>query len=121
MRLLIDENVPLKLAEKITRLYPQSIYVLRSEHRSKSDEEIFRFSVVNSIPIITFDGDFLDILHYPVEKTPGRIVLRFKGLTIEETIARVVAYLSQLEQRLPDVSAKLVVFTNKKIRIRTKP
>jgi predicted nuclease of predicted toxin-antitoxin system len=121
LRLLIDENVPVKLAEKIAELYPQSIYVLRSEQRSKPDEEVLKFSIAESITLITFDRDFLDILHYPLEMTPGRIVLRFKGLTIENTIARTVAYLYRLEQRGIEITGKLIVFTNKKIRIRTKP
>lgn len=120
MRLLIDENVPVKLADKIAELYPESIYVLRSEHRGEPDEKVLEFSIANSVTLITFDRDFLDILHYPLEKTPGRIVVRLKGLTIEETIIRTVTYLSQLEQRGLDIADKLVVFTNKKIRIRTK-
>lgn len=71
--------------------------------------------------LITFDRDFLDILRYPLGTTPGRIVIRFKRVTIEHTISRTIQYLRELERREVDMSGKLVVFTNKNIRIRQKP
>ena len=121
MRFLIDENVPQKLADQIIAVYPESVYVLRGDLCGKPDEEIQAFSVKNSFVLITSDKDFLNILHYPIEGTPGRIVLRYKSLSIAETANITLNHLRILEKRGIDITDKLLVFTRDRIRIRSKP
>ena len=116
MRLLIDENVPLKLAVELLRLYPNSIYVLNSHLKGKSDKYLFEYAKKNGFIIITYDTDFLDMLCYPLENSPGRIILRYKNLKISETLEKTVKALEILKNK--DLNNSIVIVSNDKIRIK---
>ncbi|WP_297454017.1 DUF5615 family PIN-like protein [Persephonella sp.] len=116
MKFLIDENIPLKLAEEILKQYPKSKYVLDSDLRGKSDKSLFEFAKKEEFIIITFDTDFLDILSYPLENGSGRIVLRYKGLKINEIEEKTLKILKILENK--NIKNSIVIVSNNKIRIK---
>lgn len=114
MKFLIDENIPLKLAKEILKLYPGSKYVLYSDLQGKHDKFLFEFAKEKEFIIITFDTDFLDILSYPLENTSGRIVLRYKSLKINEIIERTLKILKILENK--NIKDSIVIISNNKVR-----
>ena len=116
MKLLIDENVPLKLATGLLKLYPNSIYVLNSHLKGMSDKYLFEYAKKNKFIILTYDTDFLDILSYPLENSPGRIILRYKNLKISEILEKTLKTLEFLKEK--DLNNSVVIISNNKIRIK---
>jgi len=116
LKLLIDENVPLKLAMKLLELYPNSIYVLNSHLKGKSDKYLFEYAKKNKFIMLTYDTDFLDILSYPLENSPGRIILRYKNLRISEILEKTLKALETLKGK--NLNNSIVVISNNKIRIK---
>ena len=114
MKLLIDENIPSKLASELLKLFPYSKYVLNSNLKGKSDKFLCDYARKNKFIIHTYDTDFLDILSYPLENSPGRIILR--NLKISETLEKTLKVLEILKEK--DLNNSIVVISNNKIRIK---
>jgi len=76
------------------------------------------FAIQEMRTLVTLDADFGNILRFPVENTPGVILLRLHPpleAKIQEAIARCLAI-----PQLDDLSGKLLVVDEDKIRIRGK-
>ena len=101
MKLLIDENVPLKLAMKLLELYPNSIYVLNSHLKGKSDKYLFEYAKKNK---------------FILENSPGRIILRYKNLRSSEILEKTLKALETLKGK--NLNNSIVVISNNKIRIK---
>lgn len=117
LRLLVDENIPQSLADLIVKKYPGSLSAAKSELAGKSDLIIFRASNKMGLTLITMDLDFSNLLSYPLADTAGRVILRFKGLTIAELRAVTMRALVLLEKEQPN--EKIVIVSNDKMRVRS--
>jgi predicted nuclease of predicted toxin-antitoxin system len=115
LRLLIDENIPYKLAEKLLRTYPKSIYVLTTPLRGRPDKDLLEYAEKNNLIIITFDTDFADILTFPLKNT-SRIILRINNVKFSELENIVIHSLKILERK--DLKSSVVIISKNKIRIK---
>jgi len=60
MKLLIDENLPPKLARFLQGPFPGSIHVEECGLGAKADDEIWRYAAENGYVIVSKDSDFYD-------------------------------------------------------------
>ena len=58
MRLLFDQNLSLKLVEKLTDLYPNSSHVQIHKLGQANDSAVWNFAKENEYVIVTKDADF---------------------------------------------------------------
>ena len=65
MRLLFDQNLPVRLVESLADLFPKSAHVKPLGLSAASDAEIWHYARTNEFAIISKDGDFsqLSLLH----------------------------------------------------------
>jgi len=114
LKLLIDENIPLKLADKLLKKYKDSIYIPKSELKGKSDRRIYTFAKKKNLTIIPFDTEFLGINTYPLQRS-SRIVLRFKHIKIQDLTKSNLKSTEELENK--NLNDTLVIIDKNKIRI----
>ena len=116
MKLLLDENVPPLLTEKVKGRYPESADIYDIRYAGKSDIEIYDFLRDHDYVLLTFDLDFSDIRKFPPELVEGIIVLRFKNKRIEDLMAETLVYLDELMKL--DYKHSLAIFQNSGIRLK---
>ena len=59
MKILVDENLPLRLSKELTDLFPRIDHASKLGLRSKPDSEIWRYAVAQGYTaILTADADF---------------------------------------------------------------
>lgn len=58
MKLLFDQNLPPRLVNSLSELYPNSAHVLSLELDRASDQEIRNYALQNDFTIVTKDVDF---------------------------------------------------------------
>ena len=92
----LDENFSPMLASKFIELGHDAETVLGEGLSGSPDEDIFRVCLSENRCLITFDLDFSNILRFPVESTPGIIVIRPNRtvtLSVMETMTNQVLFL----------------------------
>jgi predicted nuclease of predicted toxin-antitoxin system len=60
MKLLLDENLPPRLARSVQDLFPGSAHVEDCGLGTATDAEIWRFALANDFVIVSKDSDFCD-------------------------------------------------------------
>lgn len=60
MKLLFDENLSHKLADRLTDLFPKSTHVRNVGLKSANHPDVWRFAVENSFIIVSKDADMHD-------------------------------------------------------------
>lgn len=118
MKFLIDENIPKTIGDYILSLYPNSISVRGSDLVGSSDDQLYRYANEGSYIIITMDTDFSHIIRFPINNTPGRIVLRYRNIQIREMKNKVKSLFDQILKMDIRLGETLIVATNNKMRIR---
>ena len=58
MKLLFDQNLPLRLVNSLSDLYPNSAHVMGLELDRALDQEIRCYALQNDFAIVTKDADF---------------------------------------------------------------
>lgn len=116
MKLLLDENVPPLLIEKVKGHYPESADIYDIRYGGKSDIEIYDYLRDHDYVLLTFDLDFSDIRKFPPELVEGIIVLRFKNKRIQDIMAETLIYLDELIKL--DYKHSLAIFQNSGIRLK---
>ena len=61
MKLLLDQNISLRIVSKIQDIYPGSKQVRELGLENSKDFAIWSFAKDNGYCIVTFDGDFYDL------------------------------------------------------------
>ena len=61
MKLLFDENLSYKLADRIADLFPGSSHVSREQLLQAQDREIWEYAKRNEFCIVTADADFYEL------------------------------------------------------------
>ena len=116
MKLLFDENLSPAHANRLRRQGFDAASV-SEEGLAGASDALVRSAAVNAGRIlVTSDGDFANILRYPVEGTPGVIWLRLHPPTEEKIRAALDRCLTMLGNQ--SFAGKLVVVDKDKIRVR---
>jgi predicted nuclease of predicted toxin-antitoxin system len=88
MRFLVDENLPVDVAELLRREGHDVVYLPHTGSRGASDEEVWRLAAREERSILTRDLDF-PMPDSP--RPPGLILLRLPDTFTREQIARVMS------------------------------
>ncbi len=118
MKFLFDENLSPRHAARLRDQGYDALAVVEVNLGGADDGTVRAFAIQEARTLITLDADFGNILRFPVENTPGVIWLRLHPpleTKIQEAIARCLAI-----AKMDDLSGKLVVVDEDKIRIRGK-
>ena len=106
MRFLIDENVPLMLAEALREREHDAIHIAQTSPRAGDADVLARARAEDRI-LVTFDDDFgRMIFHEGVEPPPGVVYMRTRPDSVPLTIAR---FLDALDAGPPDLRGKFFV------------
>lgn len=116
MKYLLDENLSPLHARTLRSLGRDAVSVVEIG-LAGSDDSVVRDAAIKSGRIlVTLDGDFANVLRYPPAETPG--VLRFRLHPPTEEAIDVAIRWATARLSETDVTGKLVVVDEKKIRIR---
>ncbi len=116
MKLLLDENIPLILQSKLIDKYPLSQSINLLNLSGTADSEIFLYANQHGLTLVTMDTDFSNLITYPLQQTLGRVILRFRQLTILEIVNKTLQAFEAIDSH--KIKEKIVIISNKKIRIR---
>jgi predicted nuclease of predicted toxin-antitoxin system len=61
VKLLLDENLSPKLAQRIDDLFPHSIHVRTVGLKQKSDTTVWEYAKSNDFSVVTADADFYEL------------------------------------------------------------
>lgn len=115
MKFLVDENVPGRIVKILLHLYPGSISAAGDSRFSGSaDDVLYGFLLGNPYSFLTFDADFANILRFPPGETKGIVVVRPKGMTLDESKERVIPFLSAATDK--SLAGSITIITKKRIR-----
>jgi predicted nuclease of predicted toxin-antitoxin system len=61
LKLLVDENLPPRLADELADLFPESVHVSSVDLGSTPDEVIWEYAKANGFIFVTKDKDFANL------------------------------------------------------------
>lgn len=116
MKLLLDENLSPLHALRLRESAHDVVSVADLGLCGADDAIVRQVAIRESRILVTLDGDFANVLRFPVEDTPGVIRLRVHPPT-EDAVA---AVLSSAIRQLNDLNltGRLVIVDGRRIRIR---
>lgn len=118
LTILLDQNVPVAVAEWLRRQQPgwRVDHVNELGFAGKPDAFLYRWACDHKRVIITFDEHFADARFRALGQHHGVVRLRVWPTTTEETIHA----LSRLLEKVPqgDWRGSLIIVDNRKIRVR---
>ncbi len=76
MKFKIDENLPVEIAETLSRGGHSALTVNDQRIGGTLDQTLISLCVRENRALVTFDLDFSDIRTYPPNKFPGIVVMR---------------------------------------------
>ncbi len=118
-RLLLDENLPAKLAAELRARGFDAVHAREAGLRSAPDEEIVGWAVSEERVCITLDRGLHRILAESGATMPSVILLRNVQLTPVETATLIHAALDQIGEQVAAGAAATV--TPRSIRVRRLP
>ena len=114
MKIKIDENLPIEVAEEL-RKYAHDVATVWEEGLAGSDDSvIWHAAWAEDRVLLTQDLDFSDVRRYGTVPHSGIVVLRLRKATRERVIQRCIDLFSQSV----DWTGCYVTATEQKIRIR---
>ena len=116
MKLLFDENLSPAHAVRLRQRGYDATSIAEEGLAGVGDSVVRAAAVDAGRILVTLDGDFANILRYPVEGTPGVIWLRLHPPTEDKIRAALDRCLAVLARQ--DLTGKLVVVDRDKIRVR---
>ncbi len=113
MKLIADENIPLKVVED---LKGQGYDVLRVDEIKPGlkDPDVIDIAIKESRILVTFDKDFGELIYRHGYKVEGVILLRFLPINVNFIAGRL---LSLLDSGI-EVRGNFIVVEEKRIRVR---
>ena len=117
MRFKTDENLPIEAAEILRTAGYDALTVDEQSLNGAPDENIEEVCRAEGRILVTLDLDFADLRRYPLEGSPGRIVLRLR----QQDKQHVLDVLRRLEPVLKQHSAagRLWIVTEETVRMRS--
>ena len=117
MRFLVDENLPVDVAELLQSEGHDVLYLSRSPHRGATDKQVWLLGASQQRIIITRDLDFpLADLPQP----PGVVLVRVPDAFTRQQIAEVMARFMG-GANFQQVAGKITVVAPGRIRVRDLP
>lgn len=117
MRFFLDENLSAQLISRLNASGHDAVCAYDAGLSGKSDAEIRDFAIQQNRVLITLDGDFADLMRYPVAGTPGVIWLKpTPPITLASIEQQMLAAIDLLKNR--DLRGLLIVADGKRIRSR---
>jgi predicted nuclease of predicted toxin-antitoxin system len=96
IKLLLDENVPPRVALELGGSHYDVIHIRDVGMRGCTDSEVKEFALKESRCIVTLDSDFADIRNYPPGSHAGIIVLKLKYASSENVTKVLLGLLPKL-------------------------
>jgi predicted nuclease of predicted toxin-antitoxin system len=115
-RFIVDEDLPVALAEMLKRKGHWAEHVCQTGLRGADDLTVFKYAQIQKATLVTADKGFSDIRRFPIGSHYGIIVLRLKRRKRDEIMQRFCQALSQVERL--SLRGRLIVVTDFKVRIR---
>jgi predicted nuclease of predicted toxin-antitoxin system len=116
VRFKLDENLPVECAALLRTQGHEASTVREQGHSGADDAFLFAECLREDRVLITLDLDFSNVLSYPLDDSPGRVVIRLtnqdKG-SVSSAIERMIALISS-----ESLSNRLWVIEEARIRIR---
>lgn len=107
MRLLIDQNLPPRIARALAELYPGSLHVRDVELSAAPDAVIWDFANQHGFAIASKDSDFKDLAF--VAGPPPKVVWVRRGNCSAQELAKLLcSHASGLREFLVDVETGLL-------------
>lgn len=107
MRLLIDQNLPPRIARALAELYPGSLHVRDVELSAAPDAVIWDFASQHGFAIASKDSDFKDLAF--LAGPPPKVVWVRRGNCSAQELAKLVcSHASGLREFLVDVETGLL-------------
>lgn len=116
MKFKIDENLPIDIAELLTRHGHDAMTIVQQNMSGEKDPEIAVVCQREKRIIVTLDMDFADIRTYPPAEYSGIIVLRLKKQD-KPYVLNVFKEIPHVLKKEP-IEARLWIVDEDKIRIR---
>lgn len=88
MKLLVDENLPLRLARDLADLFPESIHVSSVGLGSTPDAVIWEYAKVNGFVFLTKDKDFASLSL--AKGAPPKVILLLVGNCSTAELAQMI-------------------------------
>lgn len=118
MKFILDENLPVELADLLKENGYEDNTVLEQKWGGKPDEEIISHCQEELHALITLDMDFSDIRHYPPFKYSGIIVLKVSNQSKKNILLLSEKFIPLL--RTEPLKGQLWIVEENRIRIREK-
>jgi len=115
-RFIVDEDLPIALAEMLKQKGHWAEHVSQAKLRGADDLTVFKYAQLRKATLVTADKGFSDIRRFPIGSHYGIIVLRLKRRKRDEILQRFCQVLSQVARCF--LQGRLIVVTDSKIRIR---
>ena len=119
MKLLIDMNLPPKLANILTVEGIESVHWSRVGSMDAEDSEIFSYAIQNDYIIVTCDLDFSAMLSITSDRKPSVIQIRTRNVPWNELAKVVEKSISQSARELN--AGAILTIDAKKLRLRLLP
>ena len=121
LKILLDQNVPLEIADWLRKRKPdwQVQHVLEVGLEGLPDPEVFNWAQASACVFVTFDADFGDIRNYARGPHHGIIRLRVRPTTVEQTQSALVRLMDQTEES--ELPGALVIIGQRTVRVRRGP
>ena len=117
-RILLDQNVPLVVAEWLRRRRPhrEVFHVSELGLQGSADTHVFEWAQANGCVIVTFDKDFADRRSFATGNHCGIVRLRVRPTTVEETRGALRRLFAQVADE--ELRGALVIVGRNNIRLR---
>lgn len=115
MKFLLDENVAQSVGRGLRGVGFTSFHILDIGLVGATDDEVFAFARKKKLTIITHDKDFSNLIHFPLQKHYGVIVLRLSN----QKPLNVSFHLRKFLAAHKNIKSKLVILSEGGVRIIT--
>jgi len=119
MRFLIDEDLPLSIADVVRHYGHEAIDIRDINLRGAKDAQIIAYAQSKGLCLVTGDFDFSNIRNYPPNRYPGIVVLSIPRNATASFILNLFESLLKEKELVSQVSGKLIIVDAGRIRIRT--
>ncbi|MBI4227967.1 MAG: DUF5615 family PIN-like protein [Candidatus Omnitrophica bacterium] len=93
-RVLLDENVSLRIADRLRAVGYEVVAIVQHPARGMSDEAVFELVTQGPMLLITRDAHFTNPVRFPVDKTAGIIYLTHGNLRSLDEVRLVEQFLT---------------------------
>jgi predicted nuclease of predicted toxin-antitoxin system len=116
MRLKLDENLPIELAEPFRRAGHDAVTVLDQSLGGVKDLSLASECLREARAIVTLDMDFSDIRTYPPSRYPGIVVFRLGSQARDHILEVGARFLQALASK--ELDGQLSIVEEAQIRVR---